>query len=384
MFAPSRGGFGILGIVSAFVMGLLLVEIVPDLWEALIRPAVVRVGLMSPGEPVIPNCDARDAVCANRFAAEARRFERIGRPQEAEEVYRRAAFDGDARSAFMAAWLHEEAYREQSGNKLRSFVALPELESTGAEDLPRGPGFVTLVEKAEQGATTTAERHRRLAYLFYLRAAIDGFAPAMNNLGSMFQFGLAGVRERASAELWYERAAAAGNPVAVMNLIRMRVRDLRDGTVSCASVVATGSFAVVKTRGTPSADREDAIIDRTRFRGRPLPAEMRTIALDGPNFRLRRLLERSGVMLPAISQSELRALLRDQPDGWAFDADPDEVETDLPRFRRDADLVRISATCDRQSRSRSQRAEASRMRELRSLQDSYDRPVRRTAYGRWW
>ena len=384
MNGPRSPVLAVLGVISAFVLGMVLFDVGPKIWEAAIWPGLVRIGLASPGEPTIPDCNVRERECARRFAAEAERFERVGRPQLAEEIYRRAAFDGDARSAFMAGWLHEEAYRGQAGSKLRSHSPLPELESTGAEDLPRGPGFVALVDKAEHEAPTAVERHRRLAYLFYLRAAIDGFAPAMNNLGAMFQFGLAGVHERANTELWYERAASAGNPVAVLNLIRMRVRDLRDGSVSCTNVLRTGPVAVVATRSAPTADREDAILDRTRFRGRVLPAEMRTIALDGPNYRLRRLLDRSGVTTPAISQSELMALLRDQPEGWAFDADPDEMESELPRFRRDADLTRVSRSCVNQHYGRSASTDAYRMRQLRSLQDSYDRPARRTSYGRWW
>ena len=384
MNGPRSPVLMILGVVSAFVIGLVLVDVGPKLWDGVIWPGLVRVGLASPGEPKIPDCSVRDRVCAQRFAEEADRFERVGRPQEAEAVHRAAAFAGDARAAFMAGWLHEEAYRTQVGDKLRSFTPLPELDSTGAEDLPRGPGFVTLVEKAEQEATTAAEAHRRLAYLFYLRAAIDGFAPAMNNLGAMFQFGLAGVQDRGSTALWYERGAAAGNPVAVLNLIRMRVRDLRSGTVSCSALRATGSTVVVKTRDMPSMDREDAILDRTRFRGRALPAEIRRVALDGPSLRLRRLLQTSGVTIPGISQSELYAEMRNQPDSWAFDPDPDEVMTDLPRFRSEADLSRISTNCYRQSYARSHQDDRSRMRELRSLQDAYDRPVRRTAYGRWW
>ena len=374
----------LLGVVSAFVAGLLVVDVGPKLWEAQIWPALVRVGLASPGEPKIPECNAKDRVCAQRFAAEAERFERIGRPEEAEAIHRRAAFDGDARSAFMAGWLHEEAYRAAVGERMRSFSPLPELDSTGAEDLPRGPGFAMLVEKAEREAATASERHRRLAYLFYLRAAIDGFAPAMNNLGSMFQFGLTGVNERANTDLWYERAAAAGNPVAVLNLIRMRVRDLRAGTVSCSMVRVNGPFVVVKTRDAPTPDRDDAILDRTRFRGRVLPAEMRTIALEGPSYRLRKLLVTSGVTIPAISQSELLALTRDQPDGWAFDADPDEAEVDLPRFRRDADYRQMATNCRTQISGRSHQSDAERMQQLRSIQDTYDQPTRRSYSRRWW
>lgn len=371
----------ILGVVSAFVMGLLLVDVGPKLWDGQIWPMLVRIGLASPGEPKIPSCAVKDPVCARRFAAEAERFERVGRPQEAEIVHRAGAFAGDARAAFMAGWLHEEAYRQQVGAKLRSNLPLPELDATDAEDLPRGPGFAALVEKAEHEAPTATERHRRLAYLFYLRAAIDGFAPAMNNLGSMFQFGLAGVQERATTALWYERAASAGNPVAVLNLIRIRVRELRDGTVPCATVRATGAWVVVKTRGTVSEDREDAILDRTRFRGRSLPSDMRMIALEGPSYRLRRLLETSGVTRPAVSQSELMALVRDQPSGWAFDADPDEAEAELPRFRRDTDFRQVATDCSRNHYRRSQEADASKMRNLRWLQDSYDRQPRRRSYG---
>lgn len=373
----------IAGILVAFVLGILLVEVGPKVWEAQLRPGLVRIGLLSPGEPKIPDCNAAERACAKRYAEEAARFERVGLAAAVEPLHRKAAFDGDARSAFMAGWIHEEAYRGAVGERLRSHSPLPELESTDEEDLPRGPGFVALVEKAEREAGTANERHRRLAYLFYLRAAIDGFAPAMNNLGSMFQFGLTGVRERASTEIWYERAAGVGNPVAVLNLIRMRIRDLRDGSVSCETVRRTGAVAVVKTRSALTDDRDPDILDRTRFRGRKLPDDLKSLALDGPGPRLRRLIDQAGITRPAISQAELRGLMRDLPEGWAFDGDPDENETEMPRFRREADVSTIASTCARTAWRRSGQSDASKMRQLRALQDSYDRP-RRYYGGKWY
>ena len=56
-----------------------------------------------------------------------------------------------------------------------------------------------------------------LAASAYRKAAERGFAPATNNLGSMYVSGLFGSAQRSDGALWILRAARAGNPFGAVN-----------------------------------------------------------------------------------------------------------------------------------------------------------------------
>lgn len=362
-----------------FILGFTAMVVVPDLFGAVIRPALIRAGALSAGEPNIPACNPVQRACAALFAQEAGYRASIGRGDDVEMLYRRAAEAGDARSAFMAGFIHEEAYRARVGGRLRAYMPIPEIETQGEADLPRGPGFAAALAAIDAAGGTPADRHRRLAYLFYLRAAIDGFAPAMNNLGTMYQFGLTGVTARATMESWYERATVAGNPVALLNLVRVWVRELRDGSVSCERLQRFSDGGPLRVLRASREDREDEILDRTRFRGRQLPQELRQLALGRSSRQLPRVLEIGGVTTPAVSQSELASLARELPEDWAFDGDPDENESILPRFRQTPDLSQLLASC-LHSANRGHESDQNKLSRLRSMQDTMDRSWRR----KWW
>ncbi|MER2604653.1 MAG: hypothetical protein ABTQ29_02370 [Siculibacillus sp.] len=331
-----------------------------------------RFGLGDTESFAVPDCDARAISCATLRRTRALAAMDKGRRDDARRLLQPVAATGDVRAMFLLGWTEEEAYRGLVGTRIKALSTIPEEARWTPESLPRGEGFDRLVADVEAAEIGEADRRRRLAWLWYSRAAIDGFAPAMNNLGAMYHYGLMGPRDRSMEELWYRRAMEAGSPIGLLNVLRTWNRELRAGTAACSKVLYWYGGGGVFKPSTREEDTEDSVMARTRFRGRGLPPEARDWLRNGSRGRWSHILRLTGVQRPAISQSEIAAFERALPEHWVFEADPDEVSGELPRFRDTVSLRLQAELCDRDSYRQSE-TDHSKLERVRWMQDAMDR-----------
>lgn len=260
-------------------------------------------------------CDAADPICQNKLRARASLLLESGKGEAALETFRRAAFAGDVKAQFRLGWAHEQAYRGSiKGQVGEPQPPIAEARTYGVEGLPQGAAFVELVNAhSTPGADPAKARddHRALAWLWYASAARAGFAPAMNNLATLHQFGLVGPSDMVTAKRWYLAAWNRGNPVAAFNLERMR-----------SSCVAHDTYLTL-----PSAPKSDdflePILTQTRFRGRELDAGMKMLMRD-----LASRFDPAGEKdrpVPRISDSNLAALTGIRDYGKPIDVFDDET-----------------------------------------------------------
>ncbi len=237
---------------------------------------VVRPGSGSLMSTVVPaaNCNTADPVCRNRHRGRAYLLIKAGQAAEAREAFRTAALAGDERSQFQLGWLHEQAYRAKVGRAMATTIAVDEERFHGAEGLPKGEAFLAMVRRhtgnADPHGPVLAER--TLAFLWYSAAAQAGFAPAMNNLASMYQFGMLGRIDRVKAREWYIRAYDRGNPVAAYNLERLNNLDAPE-LHDCRY---DGRWLPLVLKPKPE-DLLEPIFTQTRFRGRELDPGMKEL-----------------------------------------------------------------------------------------------------------
>ena len=342
-----------------------------------IRSFLEQHGVLTSAGLVMPKCDAATSACRDTLRAKALKAMEQGRGGDAEQLLRPAALRGDARAMFFLGWVHEEAYRTAMGpTKLRALSTVPEESVWTPETLSRSQGFEDALNQVAASAAPEPEKRRRLAWLWYMRAAIDGFAPAMNNIGSMYQFGVMGPRERKIEQTWYERGSEAGNVIALLNLLRIWNRELRDGTASCEKILFWSNGNVRYVPRARAEDMDDAVLKRTRFRGRMVPDQVRAYLLSGSRSKMAEVLVLAGIVRPDVSQSELYASQRALPEDWVFDADPDEREADLARFKKRVSLSEQAEQCTK-SRYRSTQSDHYKLERVRDMESALNRPRRR-------
>lgn len=97
-------------------------------------------------------------------------------------------------------------------------------------------------------------------------AAQEGFAPAMNNLGQIYYFGIGTPVDKAKAFKWHLAAAKAGNPVAALNVSSAYLRG--DGVEQ--SIVEAEKWAKLDFSHTNNGDLESPTIERTLLLGNSL------------------------------------------------------------------------------------------------------------------
>lgn len=222
-------------------------------------------------------CDAAEDLCRKRLRAQAQLYFGADDPATAVKVLRPLALAGDAVAAFQLGWHHEEIYRAGVGRRLEAGSTLPEVSVHGPDGLPEGEAFVALIEarSAPADAKEALDAARALAFLWYAQAARKGFAPAANNLGSMYQFGLLGRRDEVAARRWYLVAYDAGSPVAAYNLERLRIMGYQDRAIECTERAGGGWLPLV--RAPNRDDMFDDVLMHTRFRGRGVGRPMRDL-----------------------------------------------------------------------------------------------------------
>lgn len=306
------------------------------------------------GSPAaIADCDPQGAECRARLRAQGESAFARGDVATADAAFARAAVAGDVRAAFALAWHHEEAYRRAVGKKLEAGSAPVEESQPGIGALPRGPEFLALTKRHEDVPAGPARplADRSLAFLWYGYAAGAGFGPAMNNLGAMYQFGLMGARDRFRAQSWYQRAAAAHNPVGKLNDRVLSIRYGIDCDYESAPAFAGGLTA-------PELDLEEEIIVRTRFRGRLVPAGIRGM------FRAQNIAAGK-----APEEIGLADVIRIAGASAVFDFDDMKQDWD--------DAPEVDATRERRNECTAHRAasgpgDREKLRRLRAMQDSID------------
>lgn len=267
----------IIGAAAAFALGFVGVL------------AYQRVGATRPlAAALVPSvsCDIGDDLCRQRLRAQAELYFSAGDDAAGSAVFRRLYLAGDIRSAFFLGWHHEEIYRKAVGLPLPAVERLPEDRLHGADGLPRGDGFLKLVDarSVNHDASTRVDDARAKAWLWYAAAAQAGFAPAANNLAQMYRSGIVGPSDQLSARRWFVAAWDRGSPVAAYNLEAMRIAGYDDPTTDCIEEVGRGWFPLINRPA--DIDMTEQVLTRTRFRGRPIDPPFR-VEIEREVLRLR-------------------------------------------------------------------------------------------------
>lgn len=109
-----------------------------------------------------------------------------------------------------------------------------------------------------------------IAPLPYFQMSADlGFAPAMNNLGQMYAFGIGTDVDKEKAFEWYLRAAKAGNPVAMANV---RIAYAKGEGVPQDAAEAE-KWKRLSLRNTNETDLAYPTLERTLLYGNPITPE---------------------------------------------------------------------------------------------------------------
>lgn len=328
----------------------------------------------------VEGCDHTEARCRVARWEAVDRSLKSGDHDRTVRLLKPIAEAGEPRAAFLTGWAHEEAYRAVVGGRIKALSTIPEETSANIDTMPRGEAFSKLVSAIETSPASEADRRRRLAWVWYVRASLEGFAPAMNNIGSMHQFGLLGPRDRRGETEWYRRAMNSGNPIATLNGLRSFVRDVRDDAATCESIAFwTGTLRGWRFEAR-AEDLDETIAARTRLRGRAPPEDVRRwiheVMFD-KSARAeagRRLIQ---VIRPASSMADARAFERDAPAAWVFEADPDERPGVLPAMNRMKPPGNLDDQIDRCRRAtwasaRSGRDDHNRLEQARWAQQRHD------------
>lgn len=274
-------------------------------------------------------CDSSVDRCRQRLRAQAELFVRLGDMGGAAAVLRRLARLGDPEAAFHLAWHYEERYRTAVGRLKDAATPIREAAEIEPGTLPTAKALDELIDRrlTSVDAATREESDRAFAFLWYARAATAGFAPALNNLAAMHQFGLLGVRDDLRARRWYLAAYDAGSPVAAFNLERLRVKGREDPRMACLDESTPGWLPLV--RAPAEVDMRALVLARTRFRGRELDPPFRALLAE---MVLR--LTSPEVWIERASRSAFETENSAVPSsgGWEYDdEDPAERKT-VPVF----------------------------------------------------
>ncbi|HEX6841562.1 MAG TPA: tetratricopeptide repeat protein [Stellaceae bacterium] len=188
-----------------------------------------------------------DAACTKRMRWMGDAWSFKGNQERAQLWYGRAAAAGDVPAMFQLGWIYEM----QAVDKLKALRAEWQQMRAAAPNPPPAteqlsPSGITRIDPAiaervlggggpaggQAAPVDAAAAHFRAGFAamdadcrqsteWYRRAADQGFAPAMNNLGELYFNGLAGSigqPDRNEALRWYRAAAATGNPVGLWNV----------------------------------------------------------------------------------------------------------------------------------------------------------------------
>lgn len=301
-------------------------------------------------------CNLAEEACRAQLRSEGERHLGAGRRERAIAAFRRAGVAGDGVSAFHLGWIHEEAYRAAVGSRLETTSPVAE-EAAGVQGLPRGGVFEAMLARHEAVPTGAARAaaDRSLAFLWYARSAAEGFAPAMNNIGAMYQFGEMGGRDLRRAKTWYQRASERGNPVAWSNV--QVIRSKTDGNLDCEST-AVGRQELQLGHVPAVIDLTDAVMERTRLRGRGLDFGQRAITREFVDLTQRMRVgqldldaatPRTIGLMFAIDQLKDRRFDDDDPEMWKPYIDRSDCAARLGGSTTDRDRAKLERLRDEQN-----------------------------------
>lgn len=324
----------------------------------------------------VPNvvCDDAEALCRSRKRAQADLYFKAGDEGRGVAVLRRLARGGDLPAMFHLGWHHEEVYRAAVGRALEAGKAIPEEATFGPSGLPSGEAFEALVD-ARSAARDEARRRddaRALAFLWYAKAAAGGFAPAANNLASMYQFGLIGHRDQRAARRWYLAAYDAGSPVAAFNLETLRIHGYDDPDIDCMDHQGPGWLPL--TQAPAEVDMTDPTLTRTRFRGRAVGANLKILLRD----MALRVSDPEAWMRAAVAKPLEDRFPKFGGDDWDFDDEDPATRNHVPTFEeaqaRSAERDARNRSCESNARSdpradRISRQQAIQFEQMQRLQD---------------
>ncbi len=280
------------------------------------------------------DCDRSLADCRARLRAEAETRLRLGDDRSGLAVYRRLAAAGDAKAAFQIGWYHEEAYRRAVGRPLEAGSPIVEETQFAVARLPGGSAFEALVDRhaAPQTEADRRQASRALAFLWYAQAAQRGFGPAMNNLASMYQFGITGKVDRAEARRWYIAAYDAGTPAAALNLEVLKNAGYDDPKLECLEVGGSWLPLMIVP---PVEYLHVDVIEHTRFRG--LRSDRHIVGMIGMLVQGMPIAtpvarEARGAALEVL-KSSVRLVAGPGTDGWPlYDDETPESRKTIPTF----------------------------------------------------
>lgn len=331
----------------------------------------------------VPNvtCDDAEALCRSRMRAQADLYFRAGDAGAGTAVLRRLTRRGDLEAMFHLGWQYEEVYRAAVGRALEAGKALPEEATFGPSGLPSGEPFEALVDARSKSSDAAARRDdaRALAFLWYAKAAAGGFAPAANNLASMYQFGLIGHRDQAAARRWYLTAYDAGSPVAAFNLEALRIHGYDDPDIECMESRGSGWLPLV--RAPAEADMKDGILTRTRFRGRALGEGTKILLRD----MALRISDPEAWIRAAVAKPLEERFSRVGGESWDFDDDDPATRNHVPTFEeaqaRSADRNARIRSCDRNAHTDPRADRISRQRRIEIEQGDRLKSLREPSAG---
>jgi hypothetical protein len=234
-------------------------------------------------EPLTPRCVVRMRAMGHVWA-------RFGWLDRAIMWYGRAATEGDDTAAyFHLGWAYEQrGYRQivprvQAHEKVLGAAAakmqaeLKAQADAGVTDMAdlKMPAMPAVPEPKLRDDFKRAEDA-------YHKAADCGFAPAMNNLGNLYESSLLGHRNANEAFRLYMAAARAGNPVGAFNVSRA----YHEGLGTARNLSEARKWAEWSPAHFNRADLAEPTLQRTQFFGSdlsaPLRAKLRAVAENGP------------------------------------------------------------------------------------------------------
>ncbi len=150
---------------------------------------------------------APDAACQNDLVRMGHVWSERSQFERAIPWYARAAEAGDAAAMFHLAWTYQRiGINEPTAGQPDRLVSVFGAHGHMAGDAQEPPTQPAAPSSTEQAA------------YWYRKAAQQGYAPAMNNLGQLYLFGVLGARDFQEAMRWHLAAARAGNPIAALNV----------------------------------------------------------------------------------------------------------------------------------------------------------------------
>lgn len=172
----------------------------------------LMIALNCRSKPQTPNCIARMRAMGHVWAA-------WGSLDRAIYWYRRAVEEGDdTASLFHLGWAYEQrGYRDLVERMQARQSALDEAAARARSQTDAAAGPPVEAPTMPKVNLPAGHEDFESAAAAYRKAANRGFAPAMNNLGSMYVSGVFGSAQRDEGAQWIIRAARAGNPLGAIN-----------------------------------------------------------------------------------------------------------------------------------------------------------------------